>query len=47
MSLTTAADIETLIREVRAQVQAQQGVELQLEVRIVGDTLGDKAIGTQ
>ena len=43
----TAADIETLIGEVRAQVQAQQGVELQLEVRIVGDTLGDKAIGTQ
>lgn len=42
----TAADIEALIAEVRARVKAQQGVELQLEVRIVGDTLGDKEIGT-
>jgi UDP-N-acetylmuramate dehydrogenase len=43
----TASDIEALIAEVCAQVQAQQGVELQLEVRIVGDTLGDQKIGTQ
>jgi len=43
----TAADIEALITEVRTRVQEQHGVELELEVRILGDTLGDEKIGTQ
>lgn len=33
----TAKDIETLIGQVRAAVEQQQGVQLQLEVRIVGE----------
>jgi UDP-N-acetylmuramate dehydrogenase len=39
-----AADIEHLIRLVRAEVKAQHGVDLELEVRIVGDPApGDDA----
>ena len=34
----SAADIEALIEHVRATVQAQTGVELEAEVRIVGET---------
>ena len=38
----TARDIETLINQVREQVQTQTGVELQTEVRIVGQAECDK-----
>jgi UDP-N-acetylmuramate dehydrogenase len=35
----TASDLEQLVLKVQAQVQAAQGVALQPEVRIVGDSL--------
>ncbi len=36
----TAADIETLIGEVRAAVERTSGVQLELEVRVIGEPLG-------
>ncbi len=36
----TAADIESLIEEVRGRVAEHSGIELQLEVRIIGDNPG-------
>ncbi len=49
----TASDIESLIEHVRLTVKEQQGVQLQLEVRILGERLGQdqasvegKTIGT-
>jgi UDP-N-acetylmuramate dehydrogenase len=33
----TAADVEALIDEVRATVQRQFGIELELEVRVLGE----------
>jgi UDP-N-acetylmuramate dehydrogenase len=35
----TAADIETLIAEVRAAVERSSGVLLELEVRVIGEPL--------
>ncbi len=36
----TAADIESLIEEVRGRVAEHSGIELELEVRIIGETQG-------
>ena len=36
----SAADIEALIEHVRSEVRAHSGVELELEVRIVGEPSG-------
>ena len=33
----TAADVEALIEQIRREVEADSGVELELEVRIVGE----------
>jgi UDP-N-acetylmuramate dehydrogenase len=41
----TAADIETLIAEVRAAVERVSGVHLELEVRVVGEPLAPSAGG--
>jgi UDP-N-acetylmuramate dehydrogenase len=41
----TAADIEELIGEVRAAVERATGVELELEVRIIGEALAPHAKG--
>ena len=35
----TAADIEALIAEVRAAVERTSGVQLELEVRVIGEPL--------
>jgi UDP-N-acetylmuramate dehydrogenase len=35
----TAADIETLIDEVRAAVERTSGLKLELEVRVIGEPL--------
>ena len=35
----TAADIEALIAEIRAEVERRSGVVLELEVRVVGEPL--------
>ncbi len=39
----TAADIETLIDEVRATVEREQGVRLEPEVRIIGEAAGGRS----
>jgi UDP-N-acetylmuramate dehydrogenase len=36
----TATDIEELIERVRAEVEKQSGVRLELEVRVVGEARG-------
>jgi UDP-N-acetylmuramate dehydrogenase len=36
----TAADIENLIAEVRAGVERTSGVQLELEVRVIGESAG-------
>jgi UDP-N-acetylmuramate dehydrogenase len=41
----TAADIEELIGEVRAAVARATGVELELEVRVIGEPLAPQAKG--
>jgi UDP-N-acetylmuramate dehydrogenase len=41
----TAADIETLIAEVRAAVERTSGVHLELEVRVIGEPLAARAEG--
>jgi len=41
----TAADVEGLIAEVRAAVERTSGVQLELEVRVIGEPLGAPAKG--
>jgi UDP-N-acetylmuramate dehydrogenase len=41
----TAADIEGLIVEVRAAVERTSGVELELEVRVIGEPAAPRARG--
>jgi len=43
----TAADIEALIAEVRAAVERTSGVQLELEVRVIGEHAGASAGGRQ
>jgi UDP-N-acetylmuramate dehydrogenase len=45
-SKATAADIEGLIAEVRAAVQRTSGVDLELEVRVIGEALDASAKGS-
>jgi UDP-N-acetylmuramate dehydrogenase len=47
LSTATAADIEGLIAEVRAEVERTSGIALELEVRVIGEALDARAKGAR